>query len=860
MTVNNCSFINNSAYYGGAIDNSHGTLTVTNCTFTKNKGTSGGALCNMYGSMVVDNCTFTNNNGVSGGAIYNLGDLSVKHSTLLKNTATNGGAIYNLGNLYAQFNRISGNSAVKYGSAIYNDNGNVDANNNWWGSNRGPSLALHEATVDTWLVLSINTNPKAVLNRNNSVVTVDVTHDQNGNYLDPTLDCLPDGIPVDLTAIGGILNSSSANLINGLATVIFTANTEGTGYISVTLDNQNVNTQVLIYPHLAVNSTDPKTDTSTKNSLKSVTINFNMPIFAGSAYSNIKITGSSGNIPITITINGSRLILTPTTNYPDGTYTVNIPVNAVMDLLSNGLDTSFSSNFTVDTVSPSASATPKGGIYNTSKTVELSTDKPGTIYYTTDGQNPTTDSAKYTAPITINTNTTLKFFAMDLAGNLSPVYTENYVIDNTAPIAEAIPNGGIYNSAKIVTIITSKPGTVYYTTDGQTPTTASQEYSGPITINTSTVLKFFVVDLAGNVSPIYTENYVIDTTAPTASATPKGRLYKNKQTIKLSMDKPGTIYYTTDGQNPTTDSAKYTAPITINTSTTLKFFAVDLAGNLSPVYTETYVIGTNTPTVRATPKGGSYNTTITVKLSMDTNGTIYYTIDGTTPTTSSNRYSSPIVVSKSETLKFIGKDTLGNISQVYTENYVIDKTLPTATALPKGGIYNTSKTVALYMSKSGTIYYTLNGTTPTNKSNVYTKPLIISKTTVLKYFMIDLAGNKSQVYNQTYTIDKTAPKPVKTTPPQNSKNVSLTAPITVKFSENIFKGVNFSKIYIKNLSTGKIAKSTVLSINGNTITIRMTLSRLSLNNYQIYIPANAVKDQAGNNNTKYTVNFKTGKY
>ncbi|UTB32324.1 MAG: Ig-like domain-containing protein [Methanobacterium sp. ERen5] len=135
----------------------------------------------------------------------------------------------------------------------------------------------------------------------------------------------------------------------------------------------------------------------------------------------------------------------------------------------------------------------------------------------------------------------------------------------------------------------------------------------------------------------------------------------------------------------------------------------------------------------------------------------------------------------------------------------------------------------------------------------------ISKTAVLKYFMIDLAGNKSQIYTQKYTIDKTVPRVTKSRPTNNSKGVSLSSAISIKFSENVRMGIKYSKIYIKNLSTGKLMSITK-TLNKNTLTIKMTSSKLSLNNYQVYIPAGSVKDLAGNKNTKYTLNFKTGKY
>ena len=183
-------------------------------------------------------------------------------------------------------------------------------------------------------------------------------------------------------------------------------------------------------------------------------------------------------------------------------------------------------------------------------------------------------------------------------------------------------------------------------------------------------------------------------------------------------------------------------------------------------------------------------------------------------------------------------------------------TLPKVSSNLKSGLYNTTKIVKLVMNENGTIYYTLDGKTPTTTSNRYTGPLTITSTTTLNYFAVDLAGNKSTIYTNTYTIDKTAPKVTSTNPVNNAKGVALTTPITIKFSEKITKGANFSGIYIKNMSTGKITHTTV-TVTGNTLTIKMLKTRLNKNNYRVYIPAGAVKDMAGNNNTKYIINFKT---
>jgi|GEM_PF-4632371 len=53
---------------------------------------------------------------------------------------------------------------------------------------------------------------------------------------------------------------------------------------------------------------------------------------------------------------------------------------------------------------------------------------------------------------------------------------------------------------------------------------------------------------------------------------------------------PLRIFYTTDGTTPTNASTMYTAPLTFNTTTTLRFFAQDSQGIRSTVFNETYNI------------------------------------------------------------------------------------------------------------------------------------------------------------------------------------------------------------------------------------------------------------------------------
>ena len=99
---------------------------------------------------------------------------------------------------------------------------------------------------------------------------------------------------------------------------------------------------------------------------------------------------------------------------------------------SSGSSYASISKFTITLGAPSSVATPTfdpvEGTYSSSQNVTISTTTDGaTIYYTTDGTDPTTSSTEYTAAIPVNSTTTIKAIAV-LGSDVSSVASATYTI------------------------------------------------------------------------------------------------------------------------------------------------------------------------------------------------------------------------------------------------------------------------------------------------------------------------------------------------------------------------------------------------------------------------------------------------
>ena len=244
-------------------------------------------------------------------------------------------------------------------------------------------------------------------------------------------------------------------------------------------------------------------------------------------------------------------------------------------------------------------------------------------------------------------------------------------------------------------------------------------------------------------------------------AVPDSTTFVSSISVTLSAKQNETIYYTTDLTDPTDSATRltYTSALTFTSTTILKAVAkANGNGQISNVGTFTYTQINVPEAPTASPGNGTVvPPAVNVTLQTVTSGAvIYYTLDGSTPTTSSTVYTGPIPISVTTQIKAIAANSGGAQSSVATFNYTSSGTPQPPTATPGDGTsFETTQNVTLATTTSGAkIYYTLDGSTPTTSSLLYSGSIALVSTTTIKA-MAEKTGAMSLVVSFTYT--KTGP-------------------------------------------------------------------------------------------------------
>ena len=302
-------------------------------------------------------------------------------------------------------------------------------------------------------------------------------------------------------------------------------------------------------------------------------------------------------------------------------------------------------------------------------------------------------------------------------------FSSNFYIkcSSSAPALQlsASPDGGQIGIGQTIKLSVTYNGSdisgcdIYYTLNGSTPSKSSTRYNSGITIDGDCTLKAIAYKDGYKTSDVLTVKYtVVDITL---TADPAGGYVTKGTVVHLYSNKSNaSIRYTLNGSTPTLGDPIYkpTEGIVINQSCTLKATAKINGKNNSiistPVMEWKYTISSGKLVLTATPSGGQVSKGSVVKLATKAEGTtvsadIYYTLNGTTPSKSSTKYSSSgISINSDCTLKAIAYKSGYETSNIITSNYTIKDDV-TLTANSYTRVYGDDNPAFEYTVSGGTI-------------------------------------------------------------------------------------------------------------------------------------------------------------
>ena len=230
-SIFNSSFVNNEGYNGIIYlngDKSSDIFEISQSKFLNNnvKYRGGAIYGNSMNKVIIDSSIFYNNHATNwGGAIYltnNVLNLNITNSILINNNA--------LATRNYQIDRVN------------NPTSNIYAINNWWGntidnSDTAPTFqSRNNVNASIWLILNVTSNVTSLSSGESALVTFDLTYTNilgsdapNGTDITGNLTpfCI-DGVDLPilegvLTATNGNVNIIDVSLVDGKASVVFTA-------------------------------------------------------------------------------------------------------------------------------------------------------------------------------------------------------------------------------------------------------------------------------------------------------------------------------------------------------------------------------------------------------------------------------------------------------------------------------------------------------------------------------------------------------------------------------------------------------------------------------------------------------------
>jgi len=245
--------------------------------------------------------------------------------------------------------------------------------------------------------------------------------------------------------------------------------------------------------------------------------------------------------------------------------------------------------------------------------------------------------------------------------------------------------------------------------------------------------------------------------------------YASRVTVTCNAPENTRVHYTLDGSEPSAGSPVFTHPVILEDDTVIRYFTVYTNGSRSSVQEAFYRISVGESVegelmTVADPPAGLYSKRVRVTLTSREGATVYYTVDGSDPSTDSDIYRAPLILTVDTHLRFFAVAADGSREPIRQEMYRfqltdqrLDTTPPEASVIPLPNDYRAGDFIRLAANEGSDIYYTLDGTDPTEDSIRYAGPFWLERDSELRFFAVDSAGNPGRIHSEFYQLDREAP-------------------------------------------------------------------------------------------------------
>ncbi|MEK7678248.1 MAG: chitobiase/beta-hexosaminidase C-terminal domain-containing protein [Verrucomicrobiota bacterium] len=417
-----------------------------------------------------------------------------------------------------------------------------------------------------------------------------------------------------------------------------------------------------------------------------------------------------------------------------------------------------------------------GGEYTNTVTVTFSNTLPSvgnvTYHYTTNDTNPTRFSPSAASVTLSGGPTVLQVLSVSPDAINSVIVTNTYtfavaplemLIDGKTPAAaESSFNNDVTITNKTATL----GATIHFTTNGEIPTTTNGFLWTDGVYNTNGILQLRGFRDGFTASGVLSNKFTF--TVGTPVLLPAGGEFNNDTDLAIASKTTNAVFrYTQGAADPTGSSPTLTTTIideklvitNYGTNGPLKILATRAGYNPSEIISNSFSFVV--APIFVEPAGGSFDNAVKVTFDNATQGDeLYWTLNGSAPTTNNLKYVSPFDLGTNGTLRIKGFKN-GYVSSA-TVTQVFNLSVATPVIEPAGATNSNNVTVKL---KSDTdpveLYWTIDGSTPSKTNGtLYATgtPFSLGTNGLLKVIGIRDGFVSSEIASNVFSLKAANPK------------------------------------------------------------------------------------------------------